>query len=129
MSFGQFASTTQFYLYGKKYCTSTGWEAAHSEYPSPDILDDIDLSGNVYVVTGANSGIGYGIAGYLATRRARVYIVCRSAQRAQAAQENMAKESNNDKIHVLLCDCSLEVSAVSNPHPSSAHTPCALTPG
>lgn len=49
MSFGQFASSTQFYLYGKKYCTKTGWEAASNQYAIPDLLSDIDLSGNVYI--------------------------------------------------------------------------------
>ena len=49
MSFGQFASSTQFYLYGKKYCTRTGWETAARAYPQPDILWDIHVTGNVYM--------------------------------------------------------------------------------
>jgi dehydrogenase/reductase SDR family protein 12 len=53
-SFGQFASTSQFFLYGKKHCTKTGWEAASMNYPIPDILESegLQLTANVYIVTG-----------------------------------------------------------------------------
>lgn len=108
MSFGQFASTTQFYLYGKKYCTKTGWEAASNQYPIPDILSDIDLTGNVYLVTGANAGIGLGIATFLAQRGGRVFIVCRNQFKGDVARDAIAKEAKSNKVHLLICDCSLE---------------------
>ena len=62
MVFGQFAATTQFYLYGRKHFTRTGWEAASRLYPRPDPLEAFDLAGKTYVVTGANQGIGFEIA-------------------------------------------------------------------
>lgn len=51
---------TQFYLYGKKHCTKTGWEASRKLYKQPDILDDetLDLNNKTFMITGANSGIG-----------------------------------------------------------------------
>lgn len=108
----QFASSTQFYLYGKKYCTKTGWEAASNKYPIPDILSDVSLDGNVYLVTGANAGIGVGIASFLAKHGARVYLVCRSAERGTKARDAIAAETQSDKVHLLQCDCSLEVGPV-----------------
>jgi len=30
--FGQLAATTQFYLYGKRYCTARGWQRAAAKY-------------------------------------------------------------------------------------------------
>ena len=51
--FGQFAATTQFFLYGKKHFTRTGWEAARALYPQPDALTVLELTGKTYMVTGA----------------------------------------------------------------------------
>ena len=50
MVFGQFAATTQFYLYGRKHFTRTGWEAASRLYPRPDPLEAFDLAGKTYVL-------------------------------------------------------------------------------
>lgn len=110
MSFGQFASTSQFYLYGKKYCTKTGWEAASNAYPIPDLLSDVDLSGNVYIVTGANAGIGFGITSFLVARHATVYMVCRSAERGRDKRDRLVEEFGSGTVHLLQCDCGLEVS-------------------
>jgi hypothetical protein len=79
MSFGKFASFTQFVLYGKQYCTATGYESTRAKYPKPDILDDtsMTLEDKVFIITGANAGIGREITQYLATKRATVYMFCR----------------------------------------------------
>lgn len=110
MSFGKFASFTQFVLYGKQYCTATGYESTRAKYPKPDILDDtsMTLEDKVFIITGANAGIGREITQYLATKRATVYMFCRSPERASKAQEEIIKISNNDRVFVLLGDCGLE---------------------
>mmetsp|Transcript_8776 Transcript_8776/g.9293 ORF Transcript_8776/g.9293 Transcript_8776/m.9293 type:complete len:541 (+) Transcript_8776:51-1673(+) len=108
MSFGQFAATSQFYLYGKKHCTQTGWNLASSKYKQPDILNEISLEGKVYMVTGANGGIGYEITNYLANKKATVYMLCRSPERAESARNKIIESSNNTNVHVLICDCSLQ---------------------
>lgn len=53
-----------------------------SGFTSADVPDQ---SGKTFIVTGANSGIGFEIASALAARRARVLLACRDEPKAQAA--------------------------------------------
>jgi dehydrogenase/reductase SDR family protein 12 len=107
--FGQFAASTQFYLYGRKHCTKTGWEEHRKKYEKPDILEsDINLKDKVYMITGANAGIGREITTYLAKKGATVYMICRSAERANKARDAIISETSNSNVHVMICDCSLE---------------------
>ena len=117
MVFGQFAATTQFYLYGRKHFTRTGWEAASRRYPRPDPLESFDLAGKTYVVTGANQGIGFEIAKYLASRGGRVFMVCRSAARAETARQAIVEQTQADciirtarppDVQCLICDVGIE---------------------
>lgn len=107
-AFGQFASTSQFYLYGRSRCTKTGWEKASKAYPKPDILETADLTDKVFMVTGANGGIGKEITRILASKQATVYMVCRSAERGAAARDDISTATKNEKLHLLLGDCGLE---------------------
>jgi len=75
MGFGQFASTSQFYLFGRKHCTSTGYDKHKAKYKDPAALDG-DLTSKVFIVTGSNSGIGFEIAQFLASKKATVYMPC-----------------------------------------------------
>jgi NADPH:quinone reductase-like Zn-dependent oxidoreductase len=74
---GQKITTAQFYVYGKKAFTRTGWQKAQTgpAYQPPAYLEEVDLSGRVYLVTGANSGIGKELTQFLSRRRAKVYMV------------------------------------------------------
>jgi dehydrogenase/reductase SDR family member 12 len=106
MPFGQFASTAQFYLYGTRQCTQTGWKAASDVYPQPDILQtDLSLEDKVYIVTGANGGIGFEITSNLAKRKATVYMICRSRERAEKAREQIVTTTANPNVHVIIADC------------------------
>ncbi|KAH7305465.1 hypothetical protein B0I35DRAFT_400115 [Stachybotrys elegans] len=52
--------------------------------------DDLpDLSGKVYIVTGATAGIGYHVAARLAQHSARVYVCARSEARGSGALEGI----------------------------------------
>ncbi|WP_420009773.1 oxidoreductase [Xanthomonas sacchari] len=53
-----------------------------SGFTSADVPDQ---SGKTFIVTGANTGIGFEVASALAARRARVLFACRDEQKAQAA--------------------------------------------
>lgn len=108
--FGQLTASSQFYLYGRSHCTATGYETHKKKYETPDILENesLNLEGNVYMVTGANAGCGREITKYLASKGASLYMVCRNKERAFKARDEIITETKNSKVHVLICDCSLE---------------------
>jgi len=54
----------------------------------PKLLEK-DLSGQVIIVTGANSGCGLETARQLASQKATVIMACRSPERGQAAAEDV----------------------------------------
>lgn len=68
-----------------------------------------DLSGQVAIVTGANSGIGLNIALQLAKQGATVYLACRNLRRGEkAVEEVVAKvgEQSKGRVHCWLLDTS-----------------------
>jgi len=97
-----------FYRHGLKVSRRYGYEAnliKNKERLS--ITENADLSGSVYMVTGANSGIGFELTKYFAQHKATVYMVCRNEQRAAAARDEIVKECENsdgDNVRVLLGD-------------------------
>ncbi len=82
----------------------TGY-AIHSLGFAPDALD-VDLEGQRYAVTGANSGIGRATARGLAARGAEVVLLCRNRDRGEAAAEALRAETVNDRITAIQLDVS-----------------------
>jgi len=66
-----------------------------------------DLAGKIYLVTGANSGIGFEAAKDFASRGATTIIVCRSASRGNEAKARLMQLTGNQQIHLYLADFSL----------------------
>lgn len=62
------------------------------------------MTGKVVVVTGANSGIGKELATYAAAKGAKLYMCCRSKDRAEKAKSEIMEATSNDKIDILLAD-------------------------
>jgi NAD(P)-dependent dehydrogenase (short-subunit alcohol dehydrogenase family) len=62
-----------------------------------------DLAGRVALVTGANTGIGLVTARELAARGARVFIACRSPQRAQSSVDAILRETG-EQVEVVPLD-------------------------
>lgn len=67
-----------------------------------------DLMGAVCMVTGANSGIGKATAMHLARRGAAVVMVCRSAERGEAARADIRTETGSDAVDLLIADLSAQ---------------------
>lgn len=65
-----------------------------------------DLAGKVIIVTGGNSGIGKEIARALVEHNAKVYIACRSPEKAQAAIDELLKATGKsaDNLKLLRLD-------------------------
>ncbi len=64
------------------------------------------MTGQVCVVTGANSGIGLEIACGLAAKGARVVMVARDPDRGEAARGEVVDRTGNQRVELLLCDLS-----------------------
>ena len=63
-----------------------------------------DLSGKTALVTGANSGIGYYTAYWLAAKGAQVVMACRNMERAQAAINKMQSRNPGLPLDVVRLD-------------------------
>lgn len=66
-----------------------------------------DLTGQVAIVTGANSGVGYETALALARVGARVFLICRNSQKCQAAAEKIRADKDcKGKVETATVDTS-----------------------
>lgn len=85
------------------------WEQLRQIYPpKPDFTDQHlpDLSGKVYMVTGANTGVGKELSRMLYSKNARVHIAARSEERALQAIEGIkaAAPDSTGKLEFLHLD-------------------------
>ncbi len=79
-----------------------GYQIRRSGWSNLDQAED--LTGKVYLVTGANSGLGFAAARELSRRGARVRLVCRNAERAAAAAEQIRGQNPGALLHTDLAD-------------------------
>lgn len=112
---GQTLSSSNFFFYGKKHFTQKGYLKHVKRYNEPvqtsalaidGVKDGVKLDGRVVVITGANSGLGKEVATYSAAKGARVYMLCRSKNKAETAKQEIIKATGNDKVEVVLVDVS-----------------------
>ncbi|KAF5318543.1 hypothetical protein D9619_010894 [Psilocybe cf. subviscida] len=67
--------------------------------------DLVDLKGKVAIVTGGNSGVGYGTVQWLARQGAKVYIAGRNDERVAAAIKKLESEGlKGGSLHALKLD-------------------------
>ena len=69
----------------------------HSLYFKHEDID-IDMSGKICLITGANTGIGYATAEMLARRGAEVWLLCRNIERGNEAVESIRKKTGNPDV-------------------------------
>jgi dehydrogenase/reductase SDR family protein 12 len=64
------------------------------------------MDGKVVVISGANSGLGKELATYAAAKGAKLYMICRSKERAEEARTEILKatEAKQDNVKVLLAN-------------------------
>jgi dehydrogenase/reductase SDR family protein 12 len=67
---------------------------------------DVDLSGKVIAITGANSGIGFAAAQGLAQRGATIYVLARNLERGEDARKRLILATRNPHIYFEQIDLS-----------------------
>ena len=68
------------------------------------ISDIDDLTGKVFLVTGANSGIGYEAAKVFASKGALVIMGCRNLEKANKAKQDIVNEFPNSLLDIIQLD-------------------------
>jgi NAD(P)-dependent dehydrogenase (short-subunit alcohol dehydrogenase family) len=77
----------------------------HARMFAPGDLD-VDLTGRVCLVTGANSGIGFETSRALAERGATVWMLCRDQKRGDDALARIRRDTRSKRVHLALLDVS-----------------------
>lgn len=67
-------------------------------------MSERDLLGRVFLVTGANTGIGRATAEALARRGATLYLACRSAEKTAPVIAALKAASGHEDVHLLALD-------------------------
>ncbi|KAM7406824.1 hypothetical protein PAMA_002843 [Pampus argenteus] len=92
------------FVKGLQEYTKGGYEAAAKHFAPVDL--DVNLSGRSFMITGANSGIGKATTQEIANRGGTIHMVCRNKERAEAAKDEIIKQSKNEDVHVHVVDMS-----------------------
>lgn len=82
----------------------SGFQRHAASFAKSDL--DVDLSGRVCLITGANSGIGFETALALAARRATVWLLCRNRERGDNAAREIRRRTGSRRVHAAELDVS-----------------------
>ena len=85
--------------------TNVGYAVRRALMWDPADLD-VDLSGQVIAITGANSGIGFAAAQALAQRGAYVYLLARNVERGEEARRQIILTTHNPHVYFEQIDLS-----------------------
>lgn len=75
-----------------------GFERHARRFRASDL--DVDAARRVFLVTGANSGIGFATAERLAQRGATVWLLCRDANRGRRALRELRRRTGSDALRL-----------------------------
>lgn len=64
------------------------------------------MKDKICVITGANSGLGYWTTMALAEKGARIFMLCRSAEKGEEARLTITSKTGNENIDLILADLS-----------------------
>ncbi len=59
------------------------------------------IEGKIVIITGGNSGLGFGSAEYLAKNHVKLILACRSVERGQNAKEKILQDVKDAEIDVM----------------------------
>uniref|UniRef100_A0A8C8IG84 Flj13639 n=1 Tax=Oncorhynchus tshawytscha TaxID=74940 RepID=A0A8C8IG84_ONCTS len=85
-------------------CCRSAFLSAAKHFVEKDL--EVSMAGRVFMITGANSGIGRATAMAIAKRGGTVHMVCRNKDKAEEARADIVKESGNKEIYVHILDLS-----------------------
>jgi NAD(P)-dependent dehydrogenase (short-subunit alcohol dehydrogenase family) len=68
------------------------------------MLEQINLEGKTFTITGANSGIGFATAKQMAKAGATVVIAARSLERGNAAMNEIVQGTGSQRVHLIQMD-------------------------
>uniref|UniRef100_A0A4W5RM56 Dehydrogenase/reductase 12-like a n=1 Tax=Hucho hucho TaxID=62062 RepID=A0A4W5RM56_9TELE len=92
------------FLKGMTEFTRSAFLSAAKHFVEKDL--EVSMAGRVFMITGANSGIGRATAMAIAKRGGTVHMVCRNKDKAEEARADIVKESGNKEIYVHILDLS-----------------------
>ncbi len=75
-------------------------------------FDQDIMENKLCIITGANSGIGFETTKALAQKGAYVVMVCRNEEKAEAAKEQIIKETGHSGLEIVLCDFAIQAEIV-----------------
>eukprot|EP00052_Salpingoeca_macrocollata_P001546 m.26170 g.26170 ORF g.26170 m.26170 type:complete len:323 (-) comp11476_c3_seq1:36-1004(-) len=90
------------YINGKRHYLASGFHKAAAHFRPNDL--DVDVKGRTYVVTGANSGIGFSAAKSIAAKGGTLHMICRSRERGEEARQEIMKETQNENVYLHVID-------------------------
>lgn len=97
-------ASTQWWFHAKSRWTHPGFVEAAKKFDKADLA--VDLSGKVYLITGANSGLGFSMAKTLAKKKATIVMLCRSKERGEKARQEIMEETGSESVELQLLDVS-----------------------
>ncbi|KAG7163099.1 Dehydrogenase/reductase SDR family member 12-like 2, partial [Homarus americanus] len=95
---------TVWFFKGLKEYTKNGYASASKNFNEADLK--VNCTGQHYMITGANSGIGKCIATEIAKLGGTVHMVCRNPTAAEEARKEIIEASENQNVFVHLLDIS-----------------------
>jgi dehydrogenase/reductase SDR family protein 12 len=104
-----YCATAQWWMEGTSQYTKSGFiKNKEMFHPLP-----LDLTGQSFGITGANSGLGYAVTKELAKRNAEVHMICRNRERGERAQAQIVSETSGESssqsksnVHLHIVDVS-----------------------
>ncbi|XP_056297741.1 DHRS-12_like_SDR_c-like domain-containing protein [Pseudoliparis swirei] len=92
------------FLKGMTQFTRSSFLSASKSFVEKDL--EVSVAGRVFMITGANSGIGKATAMAIAKKGGTVHMVCRNKDKAEEARADIVKETGNKEVYVHILDLS-----------------------